>query len=195
MPLPPSWAAPSGISSATAPPGSGTINDLDQEFFGTTLPAFNYGLRLDLGYRHFDLSLFGAGVAGRTGFDPYTFYNDFIRGRDNIGPGVFSAWTVQNPGSSGPALTLADANSETRTSDYLNVNTSYFKLRNLSLGYNFPGEGIGKLAGMQKLRLYFMIDNVFWVKNEEFKGPDPERVNLQDIPVPRTFSLGLNVSL
>lgn len=175
--------------------GNGAINDLDQEFFGTTLPSFNYGLRLDLGYGNFDLSLFGAGVAGRTGFDPYTFYNDFIRGRDNIGPGVFSAWTRQNPGSSVPALTLADANSETRTSDYLNVNTSYFKLRNLSLGYNFPEEGIGKLAGMQKLRLYFMIDNVFWVKNEEFKGPDPERVNLQDIPVPRTFSLGLNVSL
>lgn len=175
--------------------GNGVINELDQEFFGTLLPAFNYGIRLNLGYRNFDVSFFGAGVAGRTGNDPYTFFNDFIRGRDNVGPGVFSAWTVQNPGASVPALTLADANSETRSSDYLLVNNSYFKLRNAQLGYNLPLEAISKIAGMQKLRLYFMVDNVFWIKNKEFQGPDPERVNTTDIPVPRTFSFGVNVSL
>jgi hypothetical protein len=45
----------------------GVINALDQEFYGTTLPSFNYGVRVDLGYRNFDLSFFGAGVAGRPG--------------------------------------------------------------------------------------------------------------------------------
>jgi TonB-linked SusC/RagA family outer membrane protein len=175
--------------------GDGRVNDLDQEFFGTQLPAFSYGARIDLGFQNFDLSLFGAGVAGRTGPDRYIFFNDFIRGRENVGPGVFRAWTPQNTGSSVPSLTLADANSETRISDYLSVSTSYFKLRNAQLGYSLPVDAINKIAGMQKLRLYFMVDNVFWFKSADFKGPDPERVNLQDIPVPRSFTFGVNVSL
>jgi TonB-linked SusC/RagA family outer membrane protein len=172
----------------------GIINALDQEFYGTTLPAFNYGVRVDLGYKNFDFSMFGSGIAGRTGFDPYTFYNDFIRGRDNVGPGVFNAWTAQNPTSSVPALTLSDSNNETRPSDYFNVNTSYFKLRNMQLGYNLPSTAISKIGGMEKLRVYVMADNVFWVKSNSFKGPDPERTDVNTIPVPRVFTAGINVS-
>ncbi len=173
----------------------GVINALDQEFYGTALPKFNYGVRVDLGYRNFDLSFFGAGVAGRTGFDPYTFYNNFIRGRENVGPGVFDAWTPQNPGSTIPALTLSDNNGETRPSDYFNVNTSYFKLRNLQLGYNLPAALVNKVGGMQKLRVFFMADNVFWIKSKSFQGPDPERIDLNSIPVPRVLTFGVNVSL
>ncbi|MDO1444972.1 TonB-dependent receptor [Rhodocytophaga aerolata] len=172
----------------------GIINALDQEFYGTTLPAFNYGVRVDLGYKNFDFSLFGSGIAGRTGFDPYTFYNDFIRGRDNVGPGVFNAWTPQNPTSNVPALTLSDSNNETRPSDYFNVNTSYFKLRNMQLGYSLPTTAISKIGGMEKLRVYLMADNVFWVKSNSFKGPDPERIDVNTIPVPRVFTAGINVS-
>ncbi len=141
------------------------------------------------------MSLFGAGVAGRTGFDPYTFYNNFIRGRENVGPGVFDAWTPQNPGSTIPALTLSDNNGETRPSDYFNVNTSYFKLRNLQLGYNLPAALISKVGGMQKLRVFLMADNLFWIKNKSFQGPDPERTDINTIPVPRVFTFGVNVSL
>ncbi|MFV0267935.1 MAG: SusC/RagA family TonB-linked outer membrane protein, partial [Draconibacterium sp.] len=60
------------------------INSLDQKFLGTLLPKLEYGLRVDLNYKNFDMSAFGSGVAGKTGYDPYTFYNDFIRGRDNV---------------------------------------------------------------------------------------------------------------
>ncbi|GAB3785762.1 TonB-dependent receptor [Spirosoma horti] len=173
--------------------GDGKIDALDQEFFGTTLPGLEYGLRINLGYKNFDFSIFGSGITGRTGFDTYTYYNNFIRGRDNIGPGVFNAWTPQNTSSSIPALTLADANNETRTSDYFNVNTSYFKIRNVQLGYTFPKEGIGKL-GLSGLRMYGMVENVFWLKSKTFLGPDPERTDVNSIPVPRTFTFGLNVS-
>lgn len=173
----------------------GEINDLDQEFFGTTLPKLNYGVRLELGYKGLDFSVFGFGVAGRTGFDAYTFYNDFIRGRDNVGPGVFNAWTRQNPNSNVPALTLADANAETRPSDYFNVNTSFFKIRNMQLGYNLPTNLISKAGGMTRLRVYLMAENLFWIKSKSFQGPDPERVDINTIPVPRVFTLGLNLSL
>lgn len=173
--------------------GDGKIDALDQEFFGTTLPGLEYGLRINLGYKNFDFSIFGSGITGRTGFDTYTYYNNFIRGRDNIGPGVFNAWTPQNTASSIPALTLADANNETRTSNYFNVNTSYFKIRNVQLGYTFHKEVIGKL-GLSGLRMYGMVENVFWLKSKTFLGPDPERTDVNSIPVPRTVTFGLNVS-
>ena len=171
----------------------GVINTLDQEFFGTSLPGLEYSLRLDLGYKNFDFSLFGSGIAGRTGFDPYTFYNDFIRGRDNVGPGVFDAWSPKNTGSRIPALTLSDGNGETRTSDYFNVNTSYFKLRNIQAGYTLKDLPIGKV-GLERLRLYVMAENLFWIKSKSFKGPDPERIDVNVIPVPRVFTFGVNVN-
>ncbi len=171
----------------------GVINSSDQKFLGTLLPKLEYSLRIDLNYKNYDVSIFGSGVAGKTGYDPYTFYNDFIRGRDNVGPGVFSAWTPQNPNSDVPALTLSDSNNETRTSSYLNVNASYFKLRNVQVGYTLPA-GIMERLHMEKLRFYAMAENLFWIKSKEFQGPDPERTNLDLVPIPRTFSVGVNVS-
>lgn len=173
--------------------GDKKIDALDQEFYGTTLPGLEYGTRIDLGYRNFDFSIFGSGIAGRTGFDSYTFYNNFIRGRDNVGPGVFNAWTPQNTSSRVPSLTLSDGNNETRASDYFNVNTSYYKIRNIQLGYTFQKTAIGKF-GLASLRLFGMAENVFWLKGKNFLGPDPERVDVNLVPVPRTFTFGINVS-
>jgi TonB-linked SusC/RagA family outer membrane protein len=174
--------------------GDDKIDALDQDFIGTLLPKLEYGLKFEMNYKNVDFSVFGSGVAGRTGFDNYIFLNDFIRGRDNVGPGVFDAWTSQNTNSSVPALTLSDSNNETRTSDYLFVNNSYFKLRNLQLGYTFPASISNKIK-MEKLRVYFMADNLFWISSSDFKGPDPERTNMSAIPVPTTLSFGVNVSL
>ena len=112
------------------------INDLDRTWIGTTLPKLEYGVRIDLTYKKFDLSLFGSGVAGRKGFDVYTLFNNLMKSRENVGPGVFNGWTPQNTNTNVPALTLKDNNNEGRTSDYFIVSTSYFKMRNIQLGYN-----------------------------------------------------------
>ncbi len=174
--------------------GDNKIDALDQDFLGTTLPKLEYSLKFEMNYKNFDASIFGSGIAGKTGFDPYIFYNDFIRGRDNVGAGVFRAWTPQNTNTTVPALSLSDANNETRTSDYFNVNASYFKLRNLSIGYTF-NEPVTSRIGIERLRVYFMADNLFWFNTKDFKGPDPERTDVNMIPVPTTWSFGVNISL
>jgi len=173
--------------------GDGRIDDLDRVFFGTTLPAFEYNLKVEVFYKNFDLSVFGSGIAGRKGFDSYTFYNNFIRGRDNVGPGVFDAWSTTNTSSKIPALSLSDSNNETRTSDYFNVNTSYFKLRNIQLGYVI-NSGFAEKMKLQRIRLYVMAENLFLIKSNAFLGPDPERTDINAIPIPRTVTVGLNVS-
>ena len=50
--------------------GNDTIDVNDQTWLGTTLPKLEYGIRIDLDYKNWDFSIFGSGVAGKTGFDP-----------------------------------------------------------------------------------------------------------------------------
>jgi TonB-linked SusC/RagA family outer membrane protein len=169
--------------------GDKKIDDLDRTWIGTTLPALEYGLRVDLSYKNFDLSLFGSGVAGKTGFDVYSIFNQFVVGRENVGPGVFDAWTPKNTGSNIPALSLSDNNNERRTSDFLFVNASYFKMRNIQLGYNVVPKSV-----FTRIRFYVMADNVLTFKHSSYKSPDPERIDLDPVPIPKTFTFGINAS-
>lgn len=167
----------------------GVINDLDRTWIGTTLPALEYGLRIDLTYKKFDLSLFASGVAGREGFDVYTLFNNLMKSRENVGPGVFNGWTAQNPNTDVPALTLKDNNNEGRTSDYFIVNTSYFKMRNMQLGYNITPKAV-----ISRLRFFAMAENLFWFKSNSYLSPDPERIDLDPVPIPKTFTIGINAT-
>lgn len=174
--------------------GDKKVDALDQKFIGTLLPALEYSLRIELNYKNFDLAIFGSGVAGKTGYCPYIQMNNFVRGRDNAAPGLFNAWSPSNTGSTIPALTLSDNNSEFRTSDYFMINASYFKLRNISLGYKVPASTLKQIGVVKELRVYCMADNVFWITSKEWQGPDPERTDVNTIPIPRTISFGVNVS-
>jgi TonB-linked SusC/RagA family outer membrane protein len=167
----------------------GKIDANDQTWIGTTLPALEYGARIDLTYKKFDLSIFGSGVAGRKGFDVYTLYNNLMHSRENVGPGVFDGWTPQHTNTNVPALTLKDNNNEGRTSDYFIVNTSYFKLRNIQIGYTITPKAV-----FTRLRVFAMAENVFTVKNKNYLSPDPERIDLDPVPIPRVFSFGVNAS-
>jgi TonB-dependent starch-binding outer membrane protein SusC len=172
--------------------GDDKIDALDQDWLGTTLPAFEYGIRADLSYKNFDFSMFGSGVAGRYGFEPYLFFNSFLRPRENGGPGILNAWTPQNTGSKTPMLTLVDANSEGKTSEYFNINTSYFKLRTMQLGYSMPQSAI-KALRMNQFRFYVMGENLFWFKSKEYQGKDPEVSNIDLIPIPTSVTFGVNI--
>ncbi len=165
------------------------IDALDQDWIGTTLPALEYGLRVDLTYKKFDLAIFGSGVAGKEGYDIYTSLNSLMRSRDNVGPGLFNGWTKTNTNTSVPSLTLKDDNHEGATSDYFIVSTSYFKMRNMQLGYNVVPKSV-----FSRLRFYAMAENMFWFKSKSYQSPDPERIDLDPVPIPKTFTFGINAS-
>ena len=169
--------------------GDKVINDLDRTWIGTTLPKLEYGVRIDLTYKNFDLSLFGSGVAGRKGFDVYTIFNNLMRSREDVGPGVFNGWTPTHTNTNVPALTLKDNNNEGRTSDYFIVSTSYFKMRNMQLGYNLVHKAV-----FSRLHFFAMAENLFWFKSKSYLSPDPERIDLDPVPIPKTFTLGINAS-
>jgi len=171
----------------------GTINADDRDFIGNTLPDLEYGVRIDLGYKNWDMSIFGSGVAGRIGRDPSIGFNNFASARENAGTGVLNAWTPSNTSTDIPSLSLVN-NDNTQDSDYLFRNNSYFKLRNLQIGYSLPQKIVEKLAGMTTFRIYLQGENLFWFTPSEYIGSDPERTNLNTIPVPTLLSLGLNLN-
>jgi len=172
--------------------GDGVINPDDRDFIGKTIPDLEYGVRIDLAYKNFDFSTFGSGVTGREGVDNTIFLANFVPGRENGTPALFGAWTPQNTNAKIPALSLVRNNTE--LSDFTLRNNSYFKLRSLTFGYSLPEKLINKWGGMQKLRFYFQAENLFWITDDEFVGKDPERTSLDAIPVPQTFSFGMNVN-
>jgi hypothetical protein len=190
-----------GVQTGNARPGGikfvdlnndGKIDGDDRDFIGTTVPDLEYGIRIDLNYKNFDFSLFGSGVAGRIGTDPYIFWNNFTQGRDNAAPGVLNAWTPTNTNTDVPSLSLV--NNIGGDNDYIYRKNSYFKLRTMQLGYSFPEEMIGKLAGMTGLRVYCQGENLFWFTPKGYIGSDPERIDVNRIPVPTTLSIGLNIN-
>lgn len=171
----------------------GVINADDRDFIGNTLPDLEYGLRIDLGYKNWDLSLFGSGVAGRIGRDPSIGFTNFASARENSGTNVLNAWTPENTNTDVPALSLVN-NDNTQDSDYLFRNNSYFKLRNLQIGYSLPQDLIQKWGGMTAFRVYVQGENLFWLTADEYTGSDPERTDIRTIPVPTVFSLGFNLN-
>ena len=99
------------------------------------------------------------------------------------------------------AVSANPSNSNAVSSRYLE-DGSFFRLRNITLGYDFPADLIKK-AHMTRCRIYFTADNL-WTATS-FSGMDPE-VNLvtgantlaglysSNYPVGRTFQGGLEIS-
>ena len=69
------------------------------------------------------------------------------------------------------------------------VSTSYFKMRNMQLGYN-----VGSVSIFSKLRVFIMGENLFWFKSKSYQSPDPERIDLDPVPIPKTLTFGINAS-
>ena len=170
--------------------GDGAINSDDRTFIGSTLPKLEYGINISLAYKDFDFSIFGSGVAGRVGVDPYIFWNNFVQGRDNAAPGTLNAWTPTNTNTEVPSLSLA--HNDTQTSDYILRNNSYFKIRNLQFGYSLSESLVNKIGFITRCRIYLQGENLIWFTSKDYIGSDPERTDVNRIPVPRTISLGFN---
>jgi iron complex outermembrane receptor protein len=76
------------------------------------------------------------------------------------------------------------------TSDYFVENASFFKLDNITAGYNF-----NNIFEKMNARLSFTVQNVFTIT--KYKGIDPEvpgGIDNNFYPRPRTFMLGVSLS-
>lgn len=177
--------------------GDGLIDALDQDWLGNALPDFTYGVNLQVGYKNFSLSVFLRGVAGITVNDGSKNTTDFLGTNVGVNKGarLLEAWTPENTTSTIPAVSLFNANSETRPSTYLLVDGSYFKVQTVQLSYMVPQPILQKLS-LTGLRFYGIADNSLLLFNRRgpyvYSGADPETPG-SIFPRPIRYTFGVEV--
>lgn len=73
------------------------------------------------------------------------------------------------------------------------VNASFMRCNNINLGYTFP-QRILKNIGLKGVSIDASVTNPFVIVSKDYHGKDPE-VAIGAQPIPRSYTLGINISL
>lgn len=180
--------------------GDGVINDDDKTELGDPHPDVTMGITLGASYKGFDLSVTGFGAFGQ---QVARSFRKFTDGEfENFTTEVYDYWHGEGTSNKYPLLAHMNAGPNWQTiSDIYIEDASYFRLQNLTVGYDFTK--IWKNSPFQQLRLYFAAQNLFTITG--YKGMDPENgtaigsdswvtgVDVGNYPQPRTYMVGVNV--
>jgi TonB-dependent starch-binding outer membrane protein SusC len=178
----------------------------DRVIVGKGNPDFSGGITNTFTYKNFDLSAFFNFSYGNDVYlDGLQFADNFGSGSYNKSVKLLNYWKQPGDDAFAPAL-----NSSTRTT-YQQASTkqlmdgSYLRLKTLSAGYSFPKELLQRTKLFTSLRIYFQGQNIWTIKNKDFRG-DPEisangASNLVlgqsffALPQAKTFTFGVNIGL
>lgn len=178
----------------------GLIDDRDKVYMGSYLPTSNYGIHIGLGYKDFDFSIDGYGVAGNK------IYNGLKHGRidggENIAEDTYKdRWTGEGSTNSHPG-----ANRDSFSSNYFLESGAFFRINNITLGYTLND----LVFNGSRLRFYFTAQNPFMFTGYSGFSPEisgysvdrtvpigaPDRtagIELSAYPSTRNFIFGLNL--
>ena len=164
-----------GIDPATGDPtfkdlnGDNVINDDDRTYIGDAIPDFTYGITLTAAWKGLDLTVFGTGSAGNDIYNA-SFRPDQTKANHLKEIYFDDRWTVDNPHGTKPR---AGANYMERyiTSDAVVFDGSFFKIKQIQLGYTLPKTWLKK-AFINNLRVYCSLDDFFTFTS--YPGFDPE---------------------
>jgi TonB-linked SusC/RagA family outer membrane protein len=168
--------------------GDHVVDNKDRIVVANITPSFEYGITLKIEYKGFNLDLLGYGLGG------------FDRLLDNKYYQIYGARKYSNVlinglpnGNPHPVLSAEYRNNNFITSDYWVVDGSYFKLRNVELGYTLPNL-LTKKIGIGKLKLFARGFNLLTFS--KIKDLDPENLGagIGNFPLCRTITGGLSIS-
>jgi TonB-linked SusC/RagA family outer membrane protein len=176
------------------------INDEDREYIGSPHADFTYGINTKVAYKNFDMSAFFTGSQGNDIYNYNKIFTDFPTFfNGNRSTRVINSWTPTNTNTTVPALSQSISNSETSPNSYFVEDGSYFRLKNIQIGYTLPKTTLDNLS-ISSLRLYLQATNLFTITG--YDGIDPEVIqggNLtlgvddQTYPFSQLFTFGVNL--
>lgn len=124
----------------------------DRTYIGKGIPSAYFGLTLNIAYKGFDFNLYGSGTAGNDiaccAYDQM-IYKNVLRDINQKGVTEYYQWQ----------------------SDMLVYDGSYFRIRQLQLGYTLPKRLTEKIF-MQNARVFVSLDD--WFTFSSYPGGDPE---------------------
>lgn len=197
-------AAGNGVLQSNPVPGdvifvdvdhSGTIDDNDKVDLGNGIPKFTYGININLYYKNFDLGIVGVGQAGNKIVQSYRNQGN---SKANYTTAILDRWTGEGTSNRMPRVTNDNINWQ--FSDLYLQDGDFFRISNLTLGYNFAP--MINQKWLSNCRLYFQVQNL--VTFTKYDGMDPEigygtsswvsGVDLGFYPRSRTYLFGVNLS-
>ncbi|MCE7064082.1 TonB-dependent receptor [Dyadobacter sp. CY326] len=179
--------------------GDGVITQTGDRIVIANQPGFTGGITNTFGYKGFDLTVFfQASIGGK-------LYNQ-NRANLELGTGYVNASTVMldrwTPTNTDTDVKAAFQDPAITNSDRFIEDATYYRLKNLSLGYNLPKSLLSKV-NIENLRIYVSAQNaVTWTK---YTGYDPEvSLNGQSLinkgvdsgvyPNNKSYQVGLSLS-
>ncbi len=189
--------------------GDGTVDDDDRTKIGSPHPDFTYGLNLNGAYKGFDVSMFFTGSQGNDIYNHNKIFTDFPLFVDNNrSTRVLDSWRPDNTDAILPALSGSLHGNEINSNSYFIEDGSYFRLKNLQIGYNFAENISGKLK-MDSFRIYVQGTNLFTITG--YEGLDPEilpfvpdqnsqsspnlnmGIDRRTFPIAKIYTIGLSI--
>ena len=198
----------------------GEIDNEDRTFIGSPIPKYNFGFVLNASYKNWDLSTAFQGVADVSVFNVLRYHTHGFNGsnalsglsteayRNNLnleGSGLPQDITEQYSGTNENVIypifkNGANDQSYRFASDFYVEDASYVRLKNVTLGYNFPDETL-KILRLTSLKLYVTGQNLLTFTN--YEGFDPEinnnnalqsGIDYGSYPQARLYLVGLNAT-
>lgn len=132
----------------------GEITDDDRTYIGDAIPDFTYGITLTAAWKGLDLTVFDSGSYGNDIFNA-TYRPDYQTA--NVMKEIFydNRWTTSN--TTGTVPRAGTNNMEKYiTSDAMVYDGSYFKIKQIQLGYTLPKNMAEKSLHRQPAPLLFV---------------------------------------
>jgi TonB-linked SusC/RagA family outer membrane protein len=177
--------------------GDGQIDAKDRTMIGNPTPDFAYGGTIDLKYKGFNFTVDVGGVYGN---EIYRYWgsSELPFARFNYPEFKKNRWTGEGTSNWDPALG-SNRVINRLPSTYGIEDGSYFRIRNLQLGYNFSRELASKIKA-KNLRVFLNAQNLVTFKSNE--GYTPEYggsaisfgIDNGNGAIPAVYTAGLNVT-
>ena len=141
--------------------------DGDRHEIGDPNPDWTLGINLGFTWKGLDFSLAGSGAFGMQAMQCYRtalLANQYL----NYTAEILDRWHGEGTSNSVPRLSVGGENNQW-VSTYYMQNADYFKLQNITIGYDFARQF---KTPFQQLRLYVQAQNLCTIT--KYKGVDPE---------------------
>jgi hypothetical protein len=187
--------------------GDNRINGYDQRPIGYRegeTPYLNFALNLAVEWKGIDIIADFTGAAFASFSQNQALREPLFDGGNSPQYMLDNAWRLSDPTDPNSTLIpgkypmVIDGNrthSNYWHNDFWLVNVNYLKLKNLEIGYTLPQKWTKK-AGMDKVRFYSLMQNLFSIDNLGEIEIDPELVGNSGVHYPtlQTINFGVNIT-
>lgn len=187
------------------PKKASAIGEADKQVIGNPTPDFTYGLNVNVGYKNWDLTAFFQGTYGNDIFAAakYQFY---FNPDNNKLADALNSWTSSNTETSLPKAQTDNFNGgNSLPSTFYIEDGSYFRCKNLQIGYTFDKNMLKKIGFIESARLFAGVQNLFTITSYPLYDPEVSNNTLFDRGVDglyqnapsinsRTYNFGFNLT-